>query len=154
MMYVTYDSKIGWDYRRYFSYIESVRDSMSDALYKFASSIENYDLTNKNSLHDSWLEEVSIVEDSGIQRGRSVRITANYLGAFHDRRIIIRYAGVEEYEIMMTRERRGSRVAHRDVLVHEVRVADAGVFQHEILFSSGSTFVVAFRDFEHRIESV
>jgi hypothetical protein len=147
----------GWDHQTYWKYLETVQPLMAPHIFAFASNSENHDLTSPSSLHDSWLESWNIREpaDLDTRKHRSIEIEARFLGSRWDRYICLAYKGVGRYEISNP-ERFAlppiHKTGHGDLLVHEMRVVRDGLFAHELVFSRGSTFLVEFSDFEHRIE--
>ena len=54
----------GWEFDPYFNYVELIKTELPQALYEFASDYDNYNLTSHTSLHDAWLEELSIRDSS------------------------------------------------------------------------------------------
>src|SRR5690606_7438417 len=81
------------------AYLESVQGLMPPHVYKFASDSKHFDLSSRNSLHDAWLEEVSVRELATGDRHevRRAEIEMRLLGPFHDRRIHLLYEGVVSY---------------------------------------------------------
>lgn len=150
MKYIS-DHPIRWNYTKYFDYIEQVKTQMPSHIYAFASDSSNYDLRSKNSLHDAWLEELRINE-SGSSNNRKLTAQLVLLGPFHDCKIHIRYTDVRSYNIFY-RDDDELSLGHGDILVHEVRIADDDLFEHEIEFSSGRTLLFRFKEFEHWLEN-
>src|SRR4051812_41651335 len=87
------------DFGRYLAYVESIRERLQPDIYAFASDSRYFDLTSHTSLHDAWLESLSVQEvASGVRHEmRRVEISLCLLGPFHDRRIHLHYTGVSRY---------------------------------------------------------
>jgi hypothetical protein len=147
MRYIQPHARGGHDHTQYWAYLESARLQISPHIFAFASNPENHDLTSPNSLHDSWLESWNVEEISDEARKRSIQIRAKLLGSRHDRQIHLTYGHVRHHSIVSE----GKSAGHGDLLIHEMRLAEPGWYIHELLFSEGSTFLVAFRDFAHEI---
>jgi hypothetical protein len=147
----------GWDHRPYWKYLESARTQMPQHIFGFASNTENHDLTSPNSLHDSWLESWNVREpaDTATRKHRSIQIDARFLGSRWDRYIDLTYRNVGRHEILSPEgfaQLPSHKTGHGDLLIHEMRIVRDGLFAHELVFSRGSTFLVEFSDFEHRIQ--
>jgi hypothetical protein len=130
----------------YFKYIESIREQLSPTAYSFASNFDHYSLNSHCSLHDAWLERTVIEEIASGQREetRSLGIKLAFLGPYHDRTLMLNYDRVSSYTMCMS-GKASNTTAHGDVVVHEVRVKDA-LIEHEILFASGATILIACKD--------
>jgi|SRR5450631_3871724 len=123
---------VQWD--DYFKYLESVRAAFTEELYSYVSDWSNYSLDSKTSLHDAWLMGVHF----GLQERE---ITIEWLSAHQDRKLILRYCGVESYNVDLSV---GYRKGDRDVLAHEFRVSDKSIV-HEIAFNSRNRIVIVFQ---------
>ena len=147
------------DFERYASYVESIRNRLQPHVYAFASDSKYFDLTSHSSLHDAWLEHVTVHEDSSGPNGdvRRLAIDVSLLGAFHDRRILLSYSGVTAYTLVAPPrhgEKRFDHIAHGDLITHELRLGANDGLIHEILFERGGTFLVECAEFAHREEEV
>jgi hypothetical protein len=82
---------------------------------------------------------------------RSIRITLELLGSYHDGRIRFSYPQVRSYSVMAPSEfewpPRG--VGHGDWLIDEVGLTDDGFVTHEILFSRGSQWRIEAADLSY-----
>ena len=85
------------------------------------------------------------------QEQRRIEIEIHLLGSDHDRRIWLTYQNVCSYALLTPAEFRlpPFGVGHGDLLIHEVRLSEAGYVVHEILFSRGSTIVIECDDLVH-----
>src|SRR6266571_269868 len=92
----------GIDFTGYSEYVESIRDKLPPHVYSFASNPEYFDLTSHSSLHDAWLEKITVQETAGGERSeiRQLTIGISLLGPFHDRRIHLNYFGVTRYSLV------------------------------------------------------
>jgi hypothetical protein len=85
----------------------------------------------RNTLHDAWL--------IGVQFGyRAQEVVLAFLGAWHDRKHVLTYVGVEAYVLDIEVE---YEAGDRDISVHEFRL-DGGLITHEIVFSTGKSIVI------------
>lgn len=159
MKYISFNENSGWDHRPYWVYLDSIRSKMPETLYRFAANPKHHDLSSHVSLHDAWLEQLSIreISETNDRSKRLLLISTSYLGPFHDVRIHIDYRRVSGYELRNPLDLGGShfpQTSHGDLAVHEVRLVGENSFEHEIVFSRGSVFVIQFEEFEHRIEPI
>jgi hypothetical protein len=145
------------DFTRYSAYIESIRDQLPAHIFAFASDSRYFDLSSHSSLHDAWLESMNIREDATGKRHevRKLEISICLLGPFHDRRIHLHYSGVTRYSFSAPPrygEPRYEHTAHGDLLNHEIRLGDHGLFIHELLFERKATFLIECSDIRHSEE--
>ena len=149
----------GYDWIRYSHYVESIRDLLPSHVYAFASDSRYFDLNSHSSLHDAWLESLTVREvASGERRDiRKMEITITLLGPYHDQLIHLQYIGVTGYTFNApTRhgENRFEHTAHGDLLTHEVRLSQSGLLIHELLFDHGTTFLIECSDIKHTEEKI
>lgn len=127
-------------------------------VFAFAANPEHHDLNSPNSLHDAWLEYWRIAEIVTTERGRDrcCQIDACFLGSRHDRHIHLEYKNVTQHEIRSVGDpdHRHRQTLHGDLLIHELSVVRDGLFLHELLFATGTVFIVQFTDLVHRVELV
>jgi len=136
MQYVEIDPQTGvvsWD--AYFDYLSSVRSDFPADLYGYAANREHYSPEGRNSLHGSWL--------IGVQLGyRAQDVVLAFLSAWHDRKHVLTYVGVESYSLNIEVD---YSAGDRDLLAHEFRLDD-GLITHEIAFSTGRTLRITSRN--------
>jgi hypothetical protein len=139
----------------YFEHIESIRHQLSSEAYEFASNFEHYNLQSKSSLHDAWVQSVQIEESASGPRKevRQLGVRISLLGSYHDRILLLTYDQVSAYA-MSAQCGVTQAVAHGDILTHEVRKTDGQQVVHEILFASGSTFLVECRDLRFEVAMI
>lgn len=130
---------------------------MPEHLYAFASDKGHFDLTARSSLHDAWLESLTVREEASGSRNevRRLEVSICLLGPYHDRLIHLRYSGVERYLFdapNRTDVARFDHTAHGDLYTHEIRLVRDGLFVHEFVFERGGTLLVEFSEFSHRQE--
>ena len=159
MEYIVNAETEGIDFTRYFPYITSLRDLIPAHVYSFASDSRYFDLTSHSSLHDSWLESLTIREVASGERReiRRAEITITLLAPFHDRLIHLYYSGVAHYSFAApphSKQVKFDRTAHGDLYTHEVRLGDDGLLIHELLFENGSTFLIECSDIRHSEEMI
>ena len=143
----------GIDYDRYTRYLGTVQGHMPEHVFAFASDSRHFDLDSPTSLHDAWLESLSICE-SATGEGRSprtTRIDIVLLGPQHDREILLRYENVARYRLSLENDgdRRFGPPSHGDLYTHEVRIEEDGMLVHELLFVDGGSMSITCRDLGH-----
>lgn len=147
------------DFTRYAAYIESVRDKLPAHIFAFASDPRYFDLSSHSSLHDAWLESLIVREVASGQRQeiRGLEIALSFLGPFHGRRIHLNYTGVTRYTFTVL-PRYGDlnyeHAAHGNLLTHEIRLRDHGLFVHEFLFEREGPFLIECSDIRHSEERI
>jgi hypothetical protein len=149
----------GIAFTHYAAYDDSIRHLLPPHVYTFASDPRYFDLTSHSSLHDAWLESVTVREAATGERHevRRMEITMSLLGPFHDRRIRIHYTGVTHYSLAAPPrygEPRYDHTAHGDLLAHEIRLGQGGLLVHELLFERDATFLIECSDLRHSEEAV
>ncbi len=142
----------------YRAYLESVRAQLPADVYEFAVAEWKFDFRDHRCLHDAWVERVIVSEhaNAGEEQDRQTEILVHLRGAFHDGHTALTYRGVSNYELRLRgasdeRLARGTRrhENHGDWLVDEIRLGTARSVIHEILLSSGATWLIGFRSFEY-----
>ena len=131
-------------------YLSSIKDDLPLHVYEFASNIKHYNLTDHSSLHDAWLNSLEIVEPASGDRfeKRCIEMSANFLGPFHDREIVLDYKDVQGFDLHSPSGSAESDVGHGDLHVHEIRLEGESII-HELQFARGSCFVIKCRDVIH-----
>jgi hypothetical protein len=139
-----YDNDSGFTcYDKYFKYIDEIKDKLPLEIYLFASDKDRYDLSNRKSLHDSWITSLSVDYNDVPEDKDQFATTVNLelLGAYHDRKFILSYDNVYQYSIVKIHTK--SRLRRDDLLIHEIRISDQGYLEHTIQFDGGLTFFVS-----------
>jgi hypothetical protein len=136
MKYVEIDPQTGavsWD--AYFEYLSSVRGDFPAQLYSYAANRQHYSPDGRNSLLGAWL--------IGVQLGyRAQDVVLAFVSAWHDRKHVLTYTGVESYALNIEVE---YSAGDRDIVAHEFRLDDTLV-THEIAFSTGKTVRITSRN--------
>jgi hypothetical protein len=136
MQYVELDPDTGvvtWD--AYFDYLSSARSDFPPELYAYAANREHYAPEGRNTLQGAWL--------IGVQLGyRAQDLVLAFLSAWHDRKHVLTYVGVEAYSLNIEVD---YSAGNRDLVAHEFRV-EYGLVIHEIAFRTGKTLRVTCRD--------
>ena len=136
MKYVEIDPQTGvvsWD--AYFEYLSSVRSDFPAELYSYAANRQHYSPDGRNSLLGAWL--------IGVQLGyRAQDVVLAFLSAWHDRKHVLTYTGVESYAVNIEVE---YSAGDRDIVAHEFRLED-GLVTHEIGFSTGKIVRITCRN--------
>jgi hypothetical protein len=157
MQHIHQSEILGLDFDNYFSYLPTVQDKFTHSAYQFASNPHHYDLSSHLSLHDAWLESFTVSEVATGERKqiRNIEITLCFLGPFHDFKFYLKYSSVSSYQSTFGHPESTNipiPTSHGDLLIHEMRISNQGHQEHELLFSSGSTIVIAFGEFSHIVE--
>lgn len=157
MKYITNNNTNEINYNAYLEYLVLNRDNFDSDIYKFASNFLYFDLSSPSSLHDSWLESLAVKEIRMKDGADSeIEVEIILLGAFHDRKIHIRYEEVAGYKFIFDDAVSGLpriRSRHGDIFTHEIRLENKG-YEHEIAFSDGAKFLIVFSKFQHWEESL
>lgn len=128
-------------YETYYTYLESIKDSIPKSAYLFATASWHYNHEDPRCPHDSWVETVTVRELSSGERQqiRSTQIFIRLLGAFHNGYIELTYEHVHSYSInqLFTNPPYG----HGDWLIDEVRLSQDGLVLHEIWFEQGKWLI-------------
>ncbi len=154
MKYILDDKADIIHFDRYIEYIKTVRDSLPEHIYLFASNPAYFNLTSHSSLHDAWLENLIIQETASGDRHefRGLEIKLSLLGPYHDRRIVLHYTGVKQYRCHAKAV--SENLAHGDVFTHEIQFVADGIFSHEILFQEGGTILIECTNIVHSEEII
>jgi hypothetical protein len=149
----------GIDFDRYRAYIGSIRSKLPAHVYAFASNPEHFNLESRSSLHDAWLETLTLREAASGERNhiRILEINICLLGHYHDRRIHLAYTGVTQYSFVMPPRHghpRYKHTAHGDLFTHEIRLGNSGLFLHELLFERDATLLIECADLVHSEEMI
>jgi hypothetical protein len=144
----------GIDWTRYSRYVESIRDQLPSHVLAFASDSRYFDLSSRSSLHDAWLESLTVIEVATGERQeiRRMEVSISLLGAYHDRRIHLHYTGVTRYSFSAPPrygEPRYKHTAHGNLFAHEIRLGQDGLLVHELLFERDATFLIECSDIRH-----
>lgn len=142
------------DLENYEKYIQSIYRKLPEHIYSFAANPNHFNFESHSSLHDSWLESLTVRETATGERNeiRRLEVKIALLGPFHDRRIHLNYTGVSRYSFDTPPRYGDSRyehTAHGDLFTHEVRLGHEGLFIHELLFERDTTFLIECCDMKH-----
>jgi hypothetical protein len=136
MEHIHQDATGTWHFDPYFAYLATISSHLPAEVAAFASDPAHYTLDDPQSLHDAWLEHLSVLEPATGTRAeiRQTELVLTFLGPRHDRMQILHYSSVREYRIEGIAVARG----HGDLLLHEVRLGVSGTVIHELRFANGS----------------
>jgi hypothetical protein len=159
MKYILNSEKKGIDFGRYSAYVESIRNKLPAHIYAFASNPCHFNLDSHSSLHDAWLETLTVREAASGERNhiRRLEIHLCLLGPYHDRRIHLKYAEVAQYSFFTPPrygEPRYEHTAHGDLLTHEIRFGHNDLLIHELLFERDATLLIECSDITHSEEAI
>ncbi len=141
MKYLRQDERQTWLLDDYLAHVASISEGWPDDL-KDLASLRRLHLSERGSLHDSWLQSSRIDLGDLRQDHAETSIEIVLLGPYHDRHFRLRYLGVAEYRL-------DSQEPRDDLLVHEIH-REGDLWVHEMLFASGSTVHIRCRSMEFR----
>ncbi len=144
---ITNSGVVNWD--NYFDYIKKISNRLPANVLEYAENFKHYSLTDKESLHDAWLENLSLDE---IRSSGKVILSLTFLGPYHDRNMTFNYYGVSKYQFKVDLGELPNML-HGDVFVHEIREKN-GKVEHEILFSTESTMMITCETFDYQEEKL
>lgn len=138
------DDDVVGAFRRYRTYLESVRGVFPPSAYALATSDWYFNFDDRRSPHDAWLETFDLCEkSSGARREkRSLSLCVRLLGAHHDGHMELRYPKVFAYSLSSNDSDRGSG----DWRYDELRLSERGNLLHEIEWSGGGTWSIEASD--------
>lgn len=135
----------GVAFARYREYLKANEYHFPPGAYALATSDWYFDFRQHKCPHDAWLEWAKFEEPSEGDRHerRTVSLSINLLGAYHDGTIELRYPRVFEYRLSSAALDGG----HRDWRYDEFRLDERGRLVHEIEWcghkDTGSWLIVA-----------
>ena len=131
-------------FEHYYKYLDSIRSVLPASAYEFAAAPWHYDHNDHRCPHDSWVESVVVREHSSGSRHeiRDTQIAVRLLDAYHHGHLELSYLGVASYSFSSKRDSAGGNKGHGDWLVDEVRLSESNLVLHEIIFRSGSRWVI------------
>ena len=144
--------------RRYREYLESIRAQLPTNIYELATANWKFDFRDHRCLHDSWVDSVVVreVSDPEEEADRSTELAVSLRGAYHDGHTSLIYRGVSNYALQLRSsldERTNLPLRrednHGDWLIDEIRLGKSAAVVHEILFSSGATWLIEFKSLEY-----
>ena len=143
----------------YLAFLDSIKDRLPPHVHAFASDSRYYGVDSPSSLHDAWLETLTLREVASGERHeiRPLEIRLVFLGPMHDRRIHLHYRAVTRYLFTFEGPARPP-VSHGDLITHEIRLGKKGLI-HELLFEPGpagrgATLLIECSDLRHSEEMI
>jgi hypothetical protein len=140
--------RVNW--QKYREYLESVREYMPRSAHEFATAPWHYDTADARSLHDSWVDFLTIREPAQGERReiRSLEIEIRLLGPYHNGKTVLVYRNVQSYSLNTPfgLVSPPHEVGHGDWLCDEVRLSERNHVLHEIEFSRGSRWIIECAD--------
>ena len=106
-------------------------------VYDFAGDIERHNLTSPRSLHDAWVESITVSEHRNDERPFDARLQIQLvlLGPMHDRKFSLVYTGVARFELGgVSNQHNVNDTFHGDLLKHRV-ILDADGIENPSRFS-------------------
>jgi len=134
-------------FAKYSEYLDSIRNALPQFAYEFAVAPWHYNARDHRSPHDSWVESLTISEPATGSRheNRHLEIAVRLLGAYHDGYLELSYPEVQSYSFIGA-SHAAENAGHGDWLVDELRLSERGLVLHEILFRSGSRWLIEAKD--------
>ncbi len=102
----------------YQDYLKTVKDKLSPTLYEFTLNPDKHG--GDESMHDAWIEEISIVEKRDKENDGQIDIRLKFIGPQHDRFFEFYCSNVESYQLGLKERRFAS--GHGDILCFEVSI--------------------------------
>jgi hypothetical protein len=144
-------------WQEYAHYLESVRESLPKSAFEFATASWRHS-DHHRSLHDSWVESLTLSEPSSGDRheNRAIEIQLRLMGSYHDGYMNISYRGVQSYSLETPSEFNlpPLHVGHGDWLYDEVRLSEQKFVVHEVEFSRGSRWLIECKDIDWTWEPI
>ena len=136
----------------YQEYLESIKERLPSKARSFVTCDWYYDPTDHRCPHDSWVETLTVSEPALGERKevRSLCLTVQLLGAYHDGHVEFVYDRVTAYSIEMPKSNRAAQnQGHGDWLFDEIMLMEDGTVQHEVVFSLGGSWLIQSNDISH-----
>ena len=135
------DDYADWEQARtaYDKYLESIRSQLPPALSSFAFGVSLHD-ANLNSLHvDTAAQELTFILDG-----------YEYVNGIPDipRRFELRYRGVTDFRADKDSDAARELLDRQDLGYMELELLSDSLFEHRMLFSSGTELSIRFRHFD------
>ena len=141
---------LGEAWKRYTEYLRSVQDVLPPDVAAFAGASWRYGPFDHRSLHDAWVESVRVTEGpTAGAKTRHVDIEVTLLGPFHDGHTTLSYADVTRYDLRLNHSSSRGPEGHEDWLIDEIRVSPTGGVIHEVVFSSGGSWLIECATIRH-----
>jgi len=141
--FIRHDDALGWTgFDGYFAYLAGIRERLGEALYAFAADFDRYGPHARGSLHDAWLQRLTLAPADARSRAPRMDVEIDLLGPWHDRLLCLRYEEASAYSFAQPPREGG---AAQDLLCHELRLDDAGRLEHFLMFDDGFSVLVACR---------
>ncbi len=119
------------DYQRH---LDAISPKLPDVARSFISTPWYYDFNHHDCPHDSWLMDLSLKVGVKCNDDRTLDLTLNLLGAYHDRILIFHYRNVTFCGFEIQKQGRHNT---GDWLRDEFDVLENGFVAHEILWQFG-----------------
>jgi hypothetical protein len=150
MQHIVSPTKDGIQFGDYLQALESYRDQLPPEVAAFACDETRFALHHPSSLHDAWVEQISICESRAMdQKPSAISIVLTLLGPMHDRWIILTYEEVSTYLITGGKNPNSTpHTLHGDIWTHEVRLSKQQEVVHEIAVGDGGSIEVTCKMFQ------
>ena len=139
-----------YNFQDYLNYLDGIKSYLSPEIIDFATDVKNYDLSSPNSLHDAWLENISINEISSGERKekRCTEVVLHLLGPQHDRSINLTYSNVLHLNLNNNDE---LLLGWGDLINHNFSFdVSQSCVVHKIFFSKG-VIEIGFQNITHTV---
>ena len=134
----------------YYRYLQSVKTIIPFSTFEFAMANWHYNPSAHNCPHDSWLETFIINEQPSLEHpeDRDIEIQLHLLGAYQDGHIELIYKKVKSYCLSLPAKitMPPFKAGHGDWLIDEIRLSNQKLVLHEIVFSTGSNWIIECED--------
>jgi len=142
--YIRHDDDLGWTgFDVYFAYLAGIRERLGEELYAFAADFDRYGPHARGSLHDAWLQRLTLAPQDVRAHPLCMGLELELLGPWHDRILRLRYQDVSGYSLTQALS---GRSAPRDLLCHELRLDETGeLLEHFLEFDDGFSILASCR---------
>jgi hypothetical protein len=139
----------------YADYLDRNRGVFPPSALSFALADWHYDFNSHQCPHDTWLESITISEqsESNHTENRHISISLRLLGSFGDGYLELKYKNVLNYSINLSTpldDAPATKIGHGEWMIDEVRLSKRRLVIHEIRFSAGSHWTIECGDIEYR----
>lgn len=135
-------------WRVYREYLASLKGKIASATYEFATAEWHYNSRDHRCPHDAWVNTLKIEESWQTEpsHDRRLDIYLRLYGAYDDGYLDLTYKGVQRYSLQYDQSRNHYSAIHGDWLVDEIRLAEDGAIEHEIVFASEARWLIGCAD--------
>ncbi|WP_020394444.1 hypothetical protein [Thiolinea disciformis] len=139
-------------FKKYYQYIESIKDFIPLNLYDLINSGWYYDFNDHRSPHDAWLDSLFFQESRKFNDIKEINLFITLAGAFNDSKLKFSYKNIISLDIKTYNLKDG----HGDWRYDEFRLSSSGYLIHEIEwynYSLTTNWIIEAESIEYTIET-